>query len=71
MAEPSEEIEIEVLDDEVEATEYSLGVNIDDGEMRLRFHNEFGMLSSFVTDAPGAYELAQRILRCYDKLEGL
>lgn len=58
-------------DDEIEASEYSIGYSIPDNEMRLKFHNEFGVLSSFVTDATGAYELAQRILRAYDQLEGL
>ncbi len=59
------------IEDDVDATEYSIGYNIDDNSLRLKFHNEFGTLSSFVTDAAGAYELAQRILRAYDKLEGL
>jgi hypothetical protein len=57
--------------DEIDATEYSIGYSIPDNEMRIRFHNEFGVLSSFVVDAPGAYEFAQRVLRAYDKLEGL
>jgi hypothetical protein len=61
--------EIERL--ETEADQYSIAYNINDNEMMLKFHNEFGVLSTFVTDAPGAYELAQRILRAYDKLEGL
>ena len=55
----------------VDATEYSIGYSIPDNALRLRFHNEFGVLSSFETDAAGAYELAQRILRAYDKLEGI
>lgn len=59
------------LIDEVDATEYSIGVSIPDNAFKLEFHNQFGMLSSFVTDSAGAYELAQRILRGYDKLEGL
>jgi hypothetical protein len=59
------------LIDEIDATEYSIGYNIADNEMVLNFHNERGVLSRFVTDAPGAYEMAQRILRAYDKLEGL
>lgn len=61
---------IELLDD-TDATEYSIGFSIPDNQMRVRFHNEKGMLSNFITDAPGGYELAQRILRAYDKLEGL
>ncbi len=59
------------LIDDIDATEYSIGYSIPDNQMMLKFHNEFGVLSSFITDAPGAYELAQRILRAYDKLEGL
>lgn len=64
------------LDDEeeeelVDATEYSIGFSIPDNAVRIRFHNEFGVLSSFETDAAGAYEFAHRILRAYDKLEGL
>lgn len=66
-----QEPEIELDDDLVEATEYSIGFSIPDNALRLRFHNEFGVLSSFETDAAGAYELAHRILRAYDKLEGL
>lgn len=64
-------IEIDEEDDLVDATEYSIGYSVPDNAMRLQFHNEFGVLSSFQTDAAGAYELAHRILRAYDKLEGL
>lgn len=66
---PTEE-EIEITDYN-DATEYSIGFSIPDGQVNIQFHNEFGVLSSFVTDASGAYELANRILRAYDKLEGL
>lgn len=59
------------LEDEVDATEYSLGFNINDGAACLKFHNEFGVLSVFTTDSQGIYDLAQRLLRVYDKLEGL
>ena len=59
------------LEAEIDATEYSIGWSVPDNSFRLQFHNEFGVLSSFVTDAAGAYELAQRILRAYDKLEGI
>lgn len=61
--------EIEQL--ETDATAYSIGYNIKEGEARIKFHNDLGTLSCFVTDAPGIYELAQRLLRAYDKLEGL
>jgi len=66
----SEEMLIELCDD-TEATEYSIETNIDDGAFRLQFHNEEGTLSSFTSDSAGAYELAHRILRAFDKLEGL
>jgi len=59
------------LNEEIEATEYSIGYSIDDNEIRIQMHNDFGTISSFVTDAVGAYEFAQRVLRAYDKLEGL
>jgi hypothetical protein len=59
------------LIDEIDATEYSIGFSIPDNEACLKFHNEFGELSRFVTDAQGVYDLAQRLLRTYDKLEGL
>ena len=62
---------MELLDDESEATEYTIQTNIDDGAFRLQLHNEDGVLSSFTTDSTGAFDLAQRILRAYDKLEGL
>jgi hypothetical protein len=73
MAEPikdGDEPIIELLDD-IDATEYSIGYSISDNEVRVQFHNEFGVLSSFVTDSQGTYELAQRLLRAYDKLEGI
>jgi hypothetical protein len=54
-----------------DADAYSIGVSIPDGEARVRFYNEFGLLSSFVTDSTGLYDLAQRLLRAYDQLEGI
>lgn len=73
MAKIADEIEInleEVVD--VEADAYGINYNIDEGAFRLQFYDEDGgVLSSFTTDAAGAYELAQRILRGYDKLEGI
>jgi hypothetical protein len=56
---------------EIDATEYSIAFSIPDNELVLKFHNEGGVLSNFVTDSQGAYDLAQRLLRVYDKLEGL
>ena len=70
MSQTETETEIEVIED-IDATEYSIGFSIPDNEGCLKFHNEFGELSRFVTDAAGIYELAQRLLRAYDKLEGL
>jgi hypothetical protein len=69
--EKDDDEEIIEFQDDIAATEYSIGYSIPDNEMRIQFHNEFGVLSSFVTDAPGAYEFAQRVLRAYDKLEGI
>jgi hypothetical protein len=66
----TEELMMELLEDS-EATEYTIETNIDDNAFRLQFHNEDGVLSSFTTDSGGAYDLAQRIMRAYDKLEGL
>lgn len=65
-----EELLMELIEDS-EATEYTIETNIDDRAFRLQFRNEDGVLSSFTTDSEGAYDLAQRILRAYDKLEGL
>ena len=59
------------LVDEIDATEYSIAFSIPDNEMVLKFHNEVGVLSNFVTDSQGTYDLAQRLMRVYDMLEGL
>lgn len=55
----------------IQATAYTIGYSIPDNEARIQFHNEFGVLSSFVGDAEAIYDFAQRLLRAYDKLEGL
>jgi hypothetical protein len=68
--EMSEALLMEMLA-ESEATEYTIETNLNDGAFRLQFHNEDGILSSYTTDAQGAYDLAQRIMRSYDKLEGI
>jgi hypothetical protein len=70
MAEDIIELE-DCFEEDADATEYSIGVSVDDGLIRIRFHNGEGLLSSFVTDSAGAYDLAQRILRGYDELEGI
>lgn len=56
---------------DIDATEYSIGYSIEDSEICLKFHNELGELSRFATDAAGCYELAHRLLRAYDRIEGL
>jgi hypothetical protein len=66
-----EELLVELLDDDMDATEYSININIDEGRMRIQFHNEDGLLSTLTTDSYGGYEFAQRLLRAYDRLEGL
>jgi len=35
-----EELLVELLDDDMDATEYSININIDEGRMRIQFHNE-------------------------------
>ena len=66
-----EELLLELDLDNAEATEYSININIDEGSMRIQFHDEDGLLSTLTTDSYGGYEFAQRLLRAYDKLEGL
>lgn len=60
-----------LIEEDAVATEYSIETNIDDNKMRFQFHNEEGLLSTYTMDAPEAYLMAQRILRGYDKLEGI
>lgn len=64
-------VTIEVTEEDLEADRYTIGTSADDGLLRLRFYNEDGLLSSFTSDSAGAYDLAQRILRGFDQLEGL
>lgn len=62
------------LDETLEADQYCIGTDIDAGLMRLQLHSAeegVGLLGSLTVDSAGAYELAHRILRGYDKLEGL
>jgi hypothetical protein len=66
-----DELLVELLDDDMDATKYSININIDEDSMRIQFHDEAGLLSTFTTDSYGGYEFAQRLLRAYDKLEGL
>lgn len=61
---------IELLDD-TDATKYTVHISIPDNEMRIRFHNEKGVLAERVMNGAEAYEFASCILRAYDKLEGI
>ena len=54
-----------------EATEYSIETNIDDGMMKLGFYNEHGELATYTMVSEEAYAFAQRVLRGYDRLEGI
>lgn len=66
-----EELLLELVEDP-EVSDYTIQTNINDGAFRLTFKNEGGeLLGCFTTDSAGAYDLAQRILKAYDKLEGL
>ena len=69
----TEELELDITEDEAfEAHKYGINTSVDDNAFRLQFYDEDGnVLSCFVTDAAGAYDLATRILRAYDVLEGL
>lgn len=71
LLEEDEELVIGLDAEPTEVDQYSIDISIPDNEMRIQFHTEFGPVSSFVIDAPGGYEFAQRILRAYDKLEGI
>lgn len=60
---------VDIVD--LEATEYAVGVDVKKGEGRLEFRNDGGVLCTFTGDPTQIYELAQRLMRAYDKLEGL
>jgi hypothetical protein len=67
-----EEPEYDDEDEDIDACGYSIGYNIEENEMRIRFHSHLhGVLSSLTVKADEAYDFAQRILSAYDKLEGL
>lgn len=57
--------------DPVEATDYEIAVDVPSGEMMILFKNEVGVLSTHVMQSHEAYAFAQRMLRGYDRLEGL
>jgi hypothetical protein len=67
-----DEVTIEVDEDVLaEATDYSIGTDIDSGLLIVRFYQDDDILSSMVLDSAGAHDLARRIMRGYDILEGL
>lgn len=55
----------------VEATDYEIAVDVPGGEMMILFKNEVGVLSTHVMQSHEVYAFAQRMLRGYDRLEGL
>lgn len=60
------------VEENVDADEYGIGFDIDNNSGRIQFYDENGVvLSRFITDAAGIYDFAQRLLRAYDKLEGI
>jgi hypothetical protein len=77
MAEPKVTIPAKLLKQHVElhadneATEYSIETNIDDKMLRLGFYNEHGELAKYTMASPEVYEFAHRLLRGYDRLEGI
>lgn len=54
-----------------EATEYSIATDVTACECKLEFFNEGGTLSTFIGGPDEIYSLATRLLKAYDKLEGL
>lgn len=61
----------DLYDESLEASEAHTEINVDQGLARIQFANEEGVLSSLTTDSAGLYDLAQQLLRAYDRLEGL
>lgn len=56
----------------VEADGYRVSVNVPDGELRLVLCDKAGKaISQYTCEAQEGYTLAQKILRGYDKLEGI
>lgn len=65
------ELELEFIDD-IEADEYTIMTSIPNNEMQISFVNSNGdLLSQFTCEAADAYLFATRILKAYDKLEGI
>lgn len=68
------EIDVEIIPDEdaTVATGYEIAICPAENEMRILFRNELGLVvSNYVCDASTAYEMASKILKGYDKLEGI
>lgn len=55
----------------IEATGYTIGTNIDNNEARLMLHDHGKIIGSMILEGAELYELAHRLLRAYDELEGL
>lgn len=57
--------------DPTEANDYEIAVDVPGGEMMILFKNDTGVLSTHVMSSHEAYTFAQRMLRGYDRIEGL
>jgi hypothetical protein len=67
----AEELDLEFIDD-IEADEYTIMTSIPNNEMQISFVNADGdVLSTFTCEAADAYLFATRIMKAYDKLEGI
>lgn len=68
------ELDMEIVADEeaTVATGYEIAICPAENEMRIMFRNEAGeIISSYVCNAANAYEMASKMLKGYDKLEGI
>lgn len=70
--EDDEDLDVIEVEENVDADEYGIGIDTDNMSGRIQFYDANGVvLSRFITDSAGLYEFAQRVLRAYDKLEGI
>lgn len=53
------------------ATDYAIDIDMASNEMRIQHCDEDGVICTQVLTAPEAYTYAQKILRGYDRLEGI
>jgi hypothetical protein len=54
------------------ATGYEVMICVPENEMRILFRNQQGeVVSSYICDAADAYQMASKILKGYDRLEGI